>query len=117
MRASSRGLVSRAGPSRKRIGMAETLRRAVQTQAIPGGVCAITVETLGRSRRKLPIPRSEWYWDLRERFERGDIDIDPNDDQLAKQLGEIKRKLLIEGPDRRGVQNANTATYIRHERE
>jgi hypothetical protein len=28
--------------------------------------------------------RSERYWDLRERFERGDIDIDPNDDQLAK---------------------------------
>jgi hypothetical protein len=41
--------------------------------------------------------RSEWYWHLRERFERGDIDIDPNDDQLAKQLGDIKWKLTSKG--------------------
>jgi hypothetical protein len=37
--------------------------------------------------------RSEWYWNLRERFERGDIDIDPNDDQLAN----IKWKLTSKG--------------------
>jgi hypothetical protein len=41
--------------------------------------------------------RSEWYWNLRERFERGDIDIDPDDDQLAKQLGDIKWKLTSKG--------------------
>jgi hypothetical protein len=34
--------------------------------------------------------RSEWYWNLRQRFENGEIDIDPNDDVLAKQLVAIK---------------------------
>ena len=34
---------------------------------------------------------------MRERFERKDIDIDPNDDQLAKQLGGIKWKLTSKG--------------------
>ncbi|MFG1659066.1 hypothetical protein ACGFIY_21290 [Micromonospora chersina] len=36
--------------------------------------------------------RAEWYWALRERFESGDMDIDPNDDDLAAQLGAIKYK-------------------------
>jgi len=34
--------------------------------------------------------RAEWYWALRERFESGDIDIDPDDDQLAAELGAIR---------------------------
>jgi hypothetical protein len=34
--------------------------------------------------------RAEWYWALRERFEYGDIDIDPDDDELAAQLGCIR---------------------------
>jgi hypothetical protein len=37
--------------------------------------------------------RSEWCWNLRERFERGDTDVDPNDDQPARQFGDIKWKL------------------------
>jgi hypothetical protein len=41
--------------------------------------------------------RSEWFWNLRKRFEDGDIDIDPNDDELAKQLGEIKWKMTSNG--------------------
>ena len=36
--------------------------------------------------------RAEWYWALRERFESGDIDIDPLDDDLAAQLGSLKYK-------------------------
>jgi len=36
--------------------------------------------------------RAEWYWALRTRFEAGDIDIDPDDDDLAAQLGAIKYK-------------------------
>jgi hypothetical protein len=36
--------------------------------------------------------RAEWYWGLRERFEQGDIDIDPEDDELAAQLGSLKYK-------------------------
>jgi hypothetical protein len=34
--------------------------------------------------------RAEWYWGLRERFEAGDIDIDPSDDELASQLGSLR---------------------------
>ena len=35
--------------------------------------------------------RAEWFWGLRERFEAGDIDIDPSDDELASQLGSLNR--------------------------
>lgn len=41
--------------------------------------------------------RSEWFWNLRKRFEEGDIDIDPNDEELAKQLGQIKWKITSSG--------------------
>ena len=34
--------------------------------------------------------RAAWWWSLRERFESGDIDIDPHDDELAAQIGAIK---------------------------
>jgi hypothetical protein len=34
--------------------------------------------------------RAEDYWTLRELFENGEIDIDPDDDKLAAQLGSIK---------------------------
>jgi hypothetical protein len=41
--------------------------------------------------------RAEWYWALRERFEDGDIDIDPDDDDLAAQLGAVKYKYTSRG--------------------
>jgi hypothetical protein len=41
--------------------------------------------------------RAEWYWALRERFEQGDIDIDPDDDDLAAQLGAVKYKYTARG--------------------
>jgi hypothetical protein len=31
--------------------------------------------------------RAEDYWTLRERFEQGEVDVDPDDDKLAAQLG------------------------------
>ena len=34
--------------------------------------------------------RAEDFWTLRELFEAGEIDIDPDDDKLAAQLGSIK---------------------------
>ena len=48
--------------------------------------------------------RAEDYWTLRERFEQGEIDIDPDDDKLAAQLGSIKwgidsRRIKIESKD------------------
>jgi len=41
--------------------------------------------------------RAEWWWGLRERFEQGDIDIDPDDDDMAAQLGSIKYKYTARG--------------------
>ena len=41
--------------------------------------------------------RAEWYWGLRERFEQGDIDIDPADDDLASQLGAIRFEYTSRG--------------------
>jgi len=43
--------------------------------------------------------RAEGYWGLRERFETGDIDIDPDDDDLAAQLANIKRKPTSAGKE------------------
>jgi hypothetical protein len=41
--------------------------------------------------------RAEWYWALRQRFEQGDVDLDPEDDDLAAQLGAIKYKYTARG--------------------
>jgi hypothetical protein len=41
--------------------------------------------------------RAEWYWGLRERFEVGDIDIDPGDEDLAAQLGALRYKFTPRG--------------------
>jgi hypothetical protein len=41
--------------------------------------------------------RSEWFWNLRKRFEEGEIDIDPLDTELAKQLVQIKWKMTSSG--------------------
>ncbi len=41
--------------------------------------------------------RAELYWHLRELFETGDIDIDPEDDDLAAELVEIRYRRLSNG--------------------
>lgn len=41
--------------------------------------------------------RSEWWWAVRERAEQGDLDIDPNDDDLAAQLGSIRYRYTSRG--------------------
>ncbi|KPJ59095.1 MAG: hypothetical protein AMJ46_12575 [Latescibacteria bacterium DG_63] len=41
--------------------------------------------------------RAEWFWGLRERFERGDIDLDPADEDLAHELAMLRWK-----PDSQG---------------
>lgn len=41
--------------------------------------------------------RAEWYWALRERFEQGDVDLDPADDELAAQLGAMKYRYTARG--------------------
>ncbi|MEU4825092.1 hypothetical protein AB0H37_24740 [Actinomadura sp. NPDC023710] len=65
--------------------------------------------------------RAEWWWGLRQRFEDGDIDIDPDDDELAAQLGTIKYKytargqVLIESKDemkKRGLPSPDRADAV-----
>jgi hypothetical protein len=65
--------------------------------------------------------RAEWWWGLRQRFEDGDIDIDPADDELASQLGAIKYKytargqVLIESKDdmrKRGLPSPDRADAV-----
>lgn len=41
--------------------------------------------------------RAEWYWALRQRFEDGDIDLDPLDDELASQLAALRYKFTSRG--------------------
>lgn len=41
--------------------------------------------------------RAEWWWGLRQMFEEGDIDLDPEDDELAAQLGAIKYSYTARG--------------------
>lgn len=41
--------------------------------------------------------RAEWFWSLRTRFEDGDADIDPDDDDLAAQLGALRYRYTPRG--------------------
>jgi hypothetical protein len=41
--------------------------------------------------------RAEGYWGLRERFQEGSIDIDPDDEDLAAQLVDLKYKRTSSG--------------------
>lgn len=65
--------------------------------------------------------RAEWYWALRQRFETGDIDIAPDDDELAAQLGAIRfeytsrGQIKIESKDdmaRRGMPSPDRADAL-----
>lgn len=65
--------------------------------------------------------RAEWFWGLRQRFEDGDIDIDPTDDELASQLLSIKYKpnsrgqILLESKDdmkKRGMPSPDRADAL-----
>ena len=55
-------------------------------------ICGINVGRSARDKEQFVNLRAEGYWNLRLRFERGDIDIDPNDDDLAAQLVDLKWK-------------------------
>lgn len=46
-----------------------------------------------QERQRFVNGRAEWYWELRERFEHGEIDIDPDDEVLAEQLCSIGYRL------------------------
>lgn len=65
--------------------------------------------------------RAEAYWKVREAFEEGLIDIDPEDDQLASQLGSVRYfldsagRIVIESKDdmkRRGMPSPDRADAL-----
>jgi hypothetical protein len=65
--------------------------------------------------------RAEDYWSLRERFEQGEIDIDPDHDKLAAQLGSFKwtvdsrGRIKIESKDdmrKRGLPSPDRADTV-----
>ncbi|WP_203822653.1 hypothetical protein [Paractinoplanes ferrugineus] len=41
--------------------------------------------------------RAEWTWGLKQRFEDGDADLDPDDDDLAAQLGSLRYRFNSRG--------------------
>jgi hypothetical protein len=91
------------------LGLNDWVRMAVDADGVGGGVVD-RLRELGHSVTEIHggLPsatpddyvnrRSEWYWNLRKRFEDGDMDIDPDDDVLAKQLVAIKYKITSKGP-------------------
>lgn len=65
--------------------------------------------------------RAEWYWGLRTMFEQGAIDLDPDDDELAAQLGALRYaytsrgQLVIESKDdmrKRGMPSPDSADAV-----
>jgi phage terminase large subunit len=73
-----------------------------------------------RDKEQFLNARAEWYWGLRERFEKGEIAID-KDEELAAQLSDIKYKftsrgqIQIESKDemkRRGVHSPDRADAL-----
>lgn len=96
-------------------GMAE---RAVELDA---PVLGVNVGSAPKDKESFVNLRAEGYWLLRERFQEGQMDIDPNDDDLAGQLAEIKfkrsssGKIQIESKDemkRRGLHSPDDADAV-----
>lgn len=55
-------------------------------------VLGVNVGMPARDKESFVNLRAEGYWTLRERFREGNIDIDPQDEDLAAQLADIKMK-------------------------
>lgn len=71
--------------------------------------------------RQFKNARAEWYWGLRQLFEQGAVDLDPDDDDLAAQLGALRYvytsrgQLQIESKDdmkKRGMPSPDRADAV-----
>lgn len=94
-------------------------------QAVNVGEAAVT-KKISRYDQKKPLrqflnKRAELYWGVRTRFENGEIDLDPDDEDLAGELMELRFKRLssgiiqIESKDeakRRGIPSPNRAEAL-----
>jgi len=68
--------------------------RAIEQEA---PVVGVNVGRAARDEKQYENVRAEGYWLLRERFQDGEIDIDPKDDDLAAQLVDLKFKRSSRG--------------------
>jgi hypothetical protein len=92
------GFAPRTRPHHSRRSFTEFVTMAVDADGLGAGVYDRLIE-LGRSVGEIcggkaaiepedfVNARSEWYWNLRNRFENGDIDIDPNDTEFGEAAG------------------------------
>lgn len=109
------GMVDRAAE----IGKDESLPLIVRKRA--QSIIGIKVGESSNDKENYANLRAEGYWGLRERFQDGDVDIDPNDDDLAAQLVALKYKragrgqILIESKEdmrKRGVLSPDDADAL-----
>ena len=84
-------------------------------------VVDVNVSRSATDKNRFLNERAELFWNLRERFEKGDIDIDPRDEDLAVQLAEMqytidsRGKIKIESKDemrRRGILSPDRADAL-----
>lgn len=80
----------------------------VDTVGVGGGVADMLRETgwpvvdmvagaSAQESKRFVNARAEWFWQLRGLFEAGMVDIDPNDDELASQLGALRYEYTSRG--------------------
>ena len=102
-------------------GLNDFVTMAVDADGLGAGVYDRLVElghSVGEIRGGLPAikpedfvnRRSEWYWNLRERFEDGEIDIDParRGAGAAARVDQVDDD--VQGPDRRRVEGRDAAS-------
>jgi len=60
---------------------------------------AIEMQAAGRARDYMTFAncRAEWYWTFRDRLERGEVDLDPEDEELIEQLAGLQFKIDTRG--------------------
>jgi len=101
------------------IGIGRGLVDRAKEQRLP--VLGINVATRAKEEAGYINLRAEGYWSLRERFQEQQIDLDPDDDDLAAQLVDIKfkrtstGKIQIESKDeikRRGKSSPDEADAV-----
>lgn len=81
-------------------GVVDILRENGQpvTDMQAGGAATPEVDPkTGQTIHRYKNARAEWFWHLRTLFANGQIDIDPNDDELASQLGSLRWNLDSKG--------------------
>jgi len=76
-------------------GIGRGIVNRLEEQGVP--VIGINVGEASSELEAFKNLRAELYWGLRERFEAGQIDLDPNDDDLAAELVSLQYKLTSTG--------------------